>query len=228
MGVKSANIQAENSLVTSIYTAFLKFCIVLLGDYMTIHHTKAQIRSFCLTQRHNLTQQIITQASQKIVATLHNLQAYQTAQHIAWYIPVSGEIDLSTLWKLALKENKCCYFPAVQPEHTLIFLPYTHDTVLLANRYHILEPKITKQSARSPQNLDMIILPIVAFDAQCTRLGMGKGYYDKTLARQTNALLVGVAYEWQKQPELPSEPWDIQLDMIITEKQVYLPFTDAF
>lgn len=188
---------------------------------MTIHRTKAQIRSFCLTQRHNLKQQIISQASQKIVATLHDLRAYQTAQHIALYLPISGEIDLSALWKLALEENKYCYFPVVQPEHTLIFIPYTHDTILLPNHYRILEPQIVKNSTRSPQNLDLIILPIVAFDARCTRLGMGKGYYDKTLAQQSNALLVGVAYEWQKQPELPTEPWDIQLDMIITEKRIY-------
>lgn len=188
---------------------------------MTIHRTKAQIRSFCLTQRHNLSPQIISQASQKIVTTLHGLQAYQTAQHIACYFPVAGEIDLSALWKRALEENKYCYFPVVQPEHTLIFLPYTHHTALLPNRYHILEPHITKKSARSPQNLDLIILPIVAFDDRCTRLGMGKGYYDKTLAQQSNALLVGVAYEWQKQPELPTELWDIQMDMIITEKRVY-------
>ncbi len=188
---------------------------------MTIHHTKTQIRSIYLAQRRNLTQQIITQASQKITDIMRSTQAYQAAQHIAWYLPVQGEIDLSALWQAALEENKHCYFPVVQPDHTLIFLPYTRDTALLPNRYQILEPDIAPQYARAPQDLDMIVIPIVAFDAQCRRLGMGKGYYDKTLMHHTDALLMGVAYDWQKQLELPNEPWDIQLDMIITETQIY-------
>lgn len=187
---------------------------------MTIHPTKSQIRSICLTQRQHLTPATIAQASQKIIQKLQAMACYQTANHIAWYFPVKGEIDLSTLWQRALEAHKHCYFPSVQRDH-LLFLPYTQKTVLLPNQYQILEPKITPQHARDPQDLDLIILPIVAFDSHCNRLGMGKGYYDKTCAHTHHPLLIGVAYEWQKQADLPTEPWDRRLDMIITEACIY-------
>lgn len=188
---------------------------------MMVHLTKAQIRQICLAQRHSLAQEFITETSKKIIHTIRDIPAYRLAQHIAWYMPIQGEVDLSSLWAMALADQKSCYFPAIRPDDTLIFLPSDAQTELLLNRYQILEPLVEIQFAKTPQELDIIFLPVVAFDEDCTRLGMGKGFYDKTLAARADTCLIGVAYEWQKQPNIPKDSWDIPVDMIITEERVY-------
>ena len=74
------------------------------------------------------------------------------------------------------------------------------------------------------RRLDVMLLPLVGFDSEGRRLGMGGGYYDATLAylrsrrRWRKPLLVGVAYACQQLKEVPAEPWDVRLDMILTEK----------
>ena len=188
---------------------------------MTIHLTKTHIRQVCLSKRKQLPQQFVSQASQRIIDTIQDIQAYQAAKHIAWYHPSRGEVDLSSLWQSALTNNKYCYFPALRPDNTLLFLPYAGNTELFLNRYQIAEPLMEAHKAIPPQNLDILFLPIVAFDAEKNRLGMGKGYYDKTLENHPGPLLIGVAYEWQKQPNLPCDSWDIPLSMIITEERTY-------
>lgn len=188
---------------------------------MTIHLTKSQIRQVCLCRRKHLGKTYVSQASQKIIDTLRQMPAYQAANHIAWYFPTNGEVDLSALWSYALATNKSCYFPAIQTDQTLLFLPYTRDTELVFNRYHTAEPNVAACHAKPPQDLDIIFLPVVAFDVNRKRLGMGKGYYDKTLAPHKSPLLIGVAYEWQRQPNLPIDPWDIPLTTIVTEETVY-------
>ena len=186
---------------------------------MTIHLTKAQIRQVCLTKRKQLSPDFVNHASQKIIETLLLLPAYLAANHIAWYHPTRGEVDLSPLWRHALHQNKSCYFPAIQPNGTLVFLPYELDTPWILNRYQIAEPQTEPLTVMPP--IDLLFLPVVAFDAQKQRLGMGKGYFDKTLIHHPNALFIGVAYEWQKQPSLPSDPWDVPMSMIVTEKKIY-------
>ena len=182
--------------------------------------TKAQIRQTCLAQRKNLDPHYITHASQKIADSIQNLCIYQEAHDLAWYFPVNGEIDLSILWEKALEKSKHCYFPAIQSDNSLCFIPYTAQTNLKLNRYNILEPYSENLAPPLPK-LDIIFLPVVAFDQQCRRLGMGKGYYDKTLIRYPATQFIGVAYEWQKQAHIPSDIWDIPLDMIVTEEKIY-------
>jgi 5-formyltetrahydrofolate cyclo-ligase len=75
--------------------------------------------------------------------------------------------------------------------------------------------------------LDVILMPLVAFDGQGNRLGMGAGYYDRTLAflrhrrHWRKPRIIGLAYEFQRMPALPAEPWDVPLDGIITEAGFY-------
>jgi 5-formyltetrahydrofolate cyclo-ligase len=107
----------------------------------------------------------------------------------------------------------------------LVFSQYNPDTVLIPNRFGIPEPV-----AAAPQcaisDLDIIFIPLVAFDEEGHRLGMGAGYYDKTLAglreQKTRPLLVGLAYELQKANHIPQDAWDISLDMVVTARAVQL------
>lgn len=187
---------------------------------MSIDLTKSQIRQACLQQRAQLSPDFVYQASQIIIATVQKLPAYQQANHIAWYHPIRGEIDMSGLWQQALIQGKHCYLPVIQPNRRMQFVPFTADTPWVLNHYHIPEPDSDPTLPSDPA-LDIIFVPMVAFDAQHHRLGMGQGYYDRSLAQYPKSLFIGLAYEWQKQPTIPHDSWDISIDLIITEQQHY-------
>jgi 5-formyltetrahydrofolate cyclo-ligase len=91
---------------------------------------------------------------------------------------------------------------------------------LITNRYGILEPAAGAPFV-APLALDLLLMPLVAFDEGGARLGMGAGFYDRYLSRipqRLRPLLVGVAHEVQRSPqELPAAPWDVPLDGVITE-----------
>lgn len=132
-----------------------------------------------------------------------------------------GEVSLDLLWQSAPLQGKFCYFPAITQEKTLLFLPATPKTPFENNRYGIAEPAVSKDQARAIEELDLIIMPLVAFDDKGTRLGMGAGYYDKTLANHKKALLIGVAYEFQHTLYIEPQPWDVKLDAVVTQNQIY-------
>jgi 5-formyltetrahydrofolate cyclo-ligase len=182
---------------------------------------KAHIRKQCLKQRRSLTKQVQLNASKTLCARIEALPIYQNAMHIALYQAIGGEISLTPLWHSAIAAGKICYMPVVMPENkTLLFLPSTPETPQKPNAFQILEPDISHARAIPLQQLDLIILPLVAFDKKGTRLGRGAGFYDKTLQHQKPACLLGAAYGFQ-QHALTPDSWDIPLDIIITEENTY-------
>ena len=154
---------------------------------------------------------------------------FQTSHRIAFYLPNDGEIDLQPLIEYAWQVNKQCFLPVIGPRNSrrLWFLPYTADIPLQVNRFGIPEP-IHHRGERQfkPHALDLILLPLVAFDKNGHRLGMGGGFYDRTLAFLAHRRLwrkphlLGTAYQFQQLKALPTQPWDIPLDGIATEQGV--------
>ncbi len=159
--------------------------------------------------------------STKICARIRALDQYRYAKRIALYRAVNGEIDLNDIWQSAPMQGKYCYFPVLNDDKTLIFLPATPATPFHENRFGIGEPAVARELAASPDELDIILLPLIAFDEKGTRLGSGEGYYDRTLANHKNTLLIGVAYEFQRQSFIEAQPWDIPMTAIITERNAY-------
>lgn len=134
------------------------------------------------------------------------------AQHIALYLGVPEELDTGPL-VVALRGARL-YMPRVGRDGALRFTRLAPP--LLRNRYGIREP-----AARSrPPRLDVIVLPLVGFDAQGRRLGMGGGYYDRLLARARafrRPLRVGLAFAAQEVAALPAGAHDVRLDAVVTE-----------
>ncbi|CAM2930909.1 5-formyltetrahydrofolate cyclo-ligase [Legionella worsleiensis] len=161
------------------------------------------------------------QSSNQICNRIKALNEYRKAKSIALYFAVNGEIDLSNLWQNAPLHGKFCHFPALNKNSTLSFLPATPNTPFKNNQYGIPEPEVNHDLAIPIEQLDLIIMPLVAFDSRCTRLGMGAGYYDRTLENKKNGLFLGVAYQFQKVDFLIPEPWDIPLDAVVTPKAIY-------
>ena len=152
---------------------------------------------------------------------------FQTSQRIAFYLPNDGEIDLQPLIEYAWQVNKQCFLPVIGPRNSrrLWFLPYKPETPLQQNRFGIPEPLHHRGKRQfKPHALDMILLPLVAFDKNGHRLGMGGGFYDRTLAFLGHRgiwhkpHLLGTAYQFQQFKNLPNQPWDIPLDAIVTEQ----------
>jgi 5-formyltetrahydrofolate cyclo-ligase len=186
---------------------------------MSNNPSKQTIRQTCLTRRKALSIDDVQNASQSIISALMGLEVYKTARHISLYYPYRGEIDVALM--LSRMRDKIPYFPVIQPDFTLLFLPVDEQTAFEPNRYGILEPVVDLSLAISPNQLDLIILPVVAFDSACHRIGMGAGYYDRTLSAAYHPTLLGVAYDFQEQAEIISEPFDIQLDGILTETRLF-------
>lgn len=187
---------------------------------MTNQYKKA-IRNTLKQVRANTSAHFRSVSSHQICNKIKSLEPYRKAKHIALYFAINGEIDLATLWKTAPLHGKHCYFPLVNEDLTLSFLPATPATRFITNRFGIQEPDVGLDMAIDPEDLDLIIMPMVGFDIQCMRLGMGSGSYDRTLANKTKATLFGVAYQFQRIDFINPQSWDVPLDAVITEKAIY-------
>lgn len=179
------------------------------------------LRISSLQIRANITSSYQYQASQQICQQIGNTTVYRQAKHIALYQAFNQEIDLSDIWRKAPLQGKYCYFPAITEQGDLVFLPATPKTIFVKNKYGIAEPMVARQEAIAPEKLDIIFMPLVGFDIFGTRLGMGKGYYDKSLSAVKTGLKIGLAYELQKMDYIPPDAWDIPLDIVITESEIY-------
>jgi len=192
--------------------------------------TKA-LRARIRQQRRTLSDTEREHAAFLLCERIASSRIFQHSKHIAFYLSNDGEIDLSLLIKHAWQQGKQVYLPVLAEPNTqkLWFIPYTPTTKLKNNRFGIAEPvQLPKTRLRKTLSLDLILMPLVAFDQQGNRVGMGGGFYDRSLAFLKNRQhwlkpnLLGVAYELQKQEQLEINPWDVPLQAIATEKKLYL------
>lgn len=156
-------------------------------------------------------------ATRAIVAQLRRLPAFRAARSIALYWPADGEPDLRGLAPAARARGKRLYLPVVGHGGVMSFVPWDERASLRRNRYGIPEPIGRRRLPAT--RLDLVILPLVAFDARCHRLGMGGGYYDRALQRRgRRPVLIGAAFALQEVPAVPQQPWDVPLDLVVTER----------
>lgn len=182
---------------------------------------KVALRATIKQTRSRLSTTYQSTSSKQICNRIRKLEEYRHAKRIALYFAINGEVNLTTLWNNAPMQGKYCYFPTLNEESTLSFLPATPKTPFKKNRYGIPEPDVSIDQAIPIEELDLIIMPLVAFDSCCTRLGMGAGYYDRTLEHKTSNFLLGAAYQFQKVDFLPPQPWDVPMNAVITQKAEY-------
>ncbi len=154
---------------------------------------------------------------------------FRRSRHIALYFSNDGEVDLHALATRAHRMGKRCYLPVLSPlfHNRLWFAPYRPDTTLALNRFGIPEPELTYPAMRRAWTLDLVLAPLVAFDARGNRLGMGGGFYDRTFAylnrrrRWRKPHILGTAFEFQRIAALPCESWDVPMNGIVTETRFY-------
>ncbi len=157
-------------------------------------------------------------ADRALVRHLINLPAYRRARNLAVYWPADGEVDVRAIAEHAWSRGKHLYLPVVGQAGTMRFVRWQRSGKLRKNRYGIPEP--VGAGRRAPVGeLDLVVMPLVAFDGRGNRLGMGGGYYDRALGMtRRRPLLVGAGFSFQRAPSIPAQPWDVPLDVVITER----------
>lgn len=158
-------------------------------------------------------------AANAAASILKSQPAFKQSRKVACYLPFKGEFDTLPIIQHIWRRNGECYLP-VLASGALKFFSYIKGDELRENHYGILEPAGTNEM--TPEMLDMVLLPLLAFDSNGCRLGTGGGFYDKTFnfildKPERRPLLVGVGFAAQEAQSLPSEPWDIKLDAVVTE-----------
>ncbi len=151
---------------------------------------------------------------------------FRRARHIALYLPSDGEIDPRPLLHEAQKRGKATYLPVLErwPRTSMRFQRVKPGEPMQRNRFRIEEPARRRARQRAPWALDLIMLPLVGFDAHGGRLGMGGGFYDRRLAylrlRKSwkKPTLLGLAHSCQQVDRLPLSNWDISLTAAVTER----------
>ncbi|HAT25698.1 MAG TPA: 5-formyltetrahydrofolate cyclo-ligase [Gammaproteobacteria bacterium] len=197
---------------------------------MTDDNRKA-LRASLRQSRQQLSPEKRHIAARSLLDLIGHQDFFRVAQRIAFYQVIDGEIDPQLLLDLALSEGKACFLPVLSRENPefVSFAAYDADTPLVENQWGIAEP--SPETIVSPTNFDVVFVPLVGFNEQCFRMGMGKGFYDRTFSfkifnRCSRPLLVGLAHESQLVKEaFPVESWDVRLDAIATDKKIYRPDT---
>jgi len=163
-------------------------------------------------------------AAESLARQAAGLATWRRSRRVGLYLANDGEIDPAAIARRAWQQGKRCYLPVVLDEGGMAFRLWRQEQFLQANRYGIPEPR--PGTATCPvRALDILFVPLVAFDRRGNRLGMGGGYYDRLLAfraRQPWArpLLAGLAYDFQQAGDLAPNPWDIPLDVIVTNSGI--------
>ncbi len=195
---------------------------------LTVATTSASVRKHKRQQRRNLSPVQQDQHAIQIAANITRLSEYKRSKHIACYLANDGEIIPDNIIEHGWKRNKTVYLPVLSPvQNRLYFAPYTKTCHLITNRFNIIEPDVSPSQWRQAWQLDLLLLPLVAFDEAGNRIGMGGGFYDRTLAYRNRMHtwkkphLIGLAHELQKSTQLLHQHWDIPLDMIATEERIY-------
>lgn len=185
----------------------------------TQHTLRNQLRQQIRKTRANLTALQQQQAEDSITQQALALIEARNAQHIALYVSFDGEISTEKLIKTLWAQDKHVYLPVLHPfnPNHLLFLRYLPDTPMLKNKFGIWEPKLNVQNVLPLDELDILFTPLVAFDKQGNRLGMGGGFYDRTLQnwRNSSFIPVGLAHQCQQVEQLPTEVWDVPLHQIL-------------
>ncbi|RQO54302.1 5-formyltetrahydrofolate cyclo-ligase [Pseudomonas sp. KBW05] len=195
--------------------------------------SRPQLRRMLRKARRALTPSEQRKAALGLYRQLAQQPLFRRAKHISLYLPTDGEIDPRLLLRAAQRRGKATYLPVLSawPRTKMVFQRVRPGEKLRPNRFRILEPRVNIGQQRNIWALDLVLLPLVGFDDVGGRLGMGGGFYDRSLAYLARRkswrkpTLLGLAHECQKVERLAQASWDVPLAGTVTDKQWYIAQT---
>lgn len=183
---------------------------------MELCESKQVLRKEIAALKHIYTKENLQKRSEDIMCFLEKTSLFQEAQCIALYNAIPGEVQTASFIHKWYKQKRIL-LPVVIGRN-LKLLPYKGEASLKAGAFGIMEP--TDDGTVIPDDdIDMIVVPGIAFDRNRNRLGRGKGYYDRLLS-DLKASAVGLCFDFQLKDQIPVEPFDKKVDLVITEKEV--------
>jgi len=187
---------------------------------------KDTLRKNMLHQRKNMDMQKVNTWSTKITETIIKLPRFINSKNIMLYLSFNKEVNTFPLAAWCLDNGKSVIAPyCIQSTKQIIPFKINNLTNdLTKSTFGIMEPKHNLLEKANIEDIDLIIVPGVAFDEHCNRIGFGAGYYDRFLPRKTkNTPTIGIAYDYQLINTIPQGVYDVPLDFIITEKRIVYP-----
>jgi len=184
---------------------------------------RAELRAEMRARRAGLDEDDQAAASMAVLARIARLAVVRGARVVSGYRAVRGELDVDAVLFLLAEKGITVTTPRVRGEH-LEFVVTSENTPVATGPFGISEPAGGEIVAVTSH--DVMLIPLVAFDANGRRLGQGGGYYDRALGPVRGLqlgdrpALVGVAHSFQQVVEVPSESWDVPLDAVVTEEGV--------
>ena len=198
----------------------------VVGAFFMKSQSPQSLRRAIREERRTLSAGDHRSYSEQICQHIARSPQFRRARRIALYLPNDGEIDLRPLISEAWLRNKRCYLPVLMPfhENRLWFAPLERAERMVLNRFGISEPDRNWYQMVKLWSIDLLLMPLVAFDEGGNRMGMGGGFYDRSFAylRQRRQWrkphLLGTGFELQRVDRLPHQPWDIPLHSVVTER----------
>jgi 5-formyltetrahydrofolate cyclo-ligase len=191
---------------------------------------KSDLRQNLRARRRALSADEQHQAARRLAVNLTGTRLFLTSRRVACYLPNDGEIDSAPVIEHIRRLRKILYLPVLSrlSHDRLWFAEAGPKTKLAPNRFGIPEPVVKSRDLVRAQELDLILMPLVGFDDKGNRLGMGGGFYDRSLEflchrnHWHKPHLLGIAYDFQRINGLAADPWDVPLQGVITDQAVYL------
>jgi 5-formyltetrahydrofolate cyclo-ligase len=181
---------------------------------------KRALRARMLAERARLPLHERAVASKAIAERLGSLPAWRSASTVALYASMGAEVETADLARRAVLEGKRVVWPRLATREPAMEFAECAAADLAAGATRALEPPATAPVVPG-REVDLVAVPGIAFDTRGGRLGRGRGHYDATLARlPRSAFRVGLAFESQIVPAVPTEPHDERLDALVTETRV--------
>jgi len=181
---------------------------------------KSNLRKTILEKRNLLSPEEITSKSLEIKQRLFNLKKFNEVTIISFYVSFRSEVETHEMIKEALEIDKRVVVPLVKKEKELSLSELKNFDELEMGKFGILEPKAEYRREINVEEVELMIVPGVAFDEKGNRIGYGGGYYDNLLVRMKKIPFIGLAYELQIVQEIPKEESDIPVHKIITEDRI--------
>lgn len=187
------------------------------GLFMQISQQRQQLRKIMRSTRSALSEYQQHLAAQDIIFPAQQLIDHYQVTHIAFYLPFNGEISPLALIETLRTQGKQIYLPVLHPfsANQLLFLRFDDEHALERNAFGIWQPVLDVRNVLPITALEMIFVPLVACDRAGNRLGMGGGFYDRTLAQSPHLISVGLAHRCQQVEQLPLESWDMPLTHLL-------------
>ena len=185
------------------------------GPRNPVLEEKNRLRRNLLGKRRNLPRSLRREKSALILRVLLSEKAFSDASSVALYFPVNGEVDTRGIFEKCVDLEKKVFFPKTLGSG-LVFLRTRNFEELTPGAFAIPEPPADAECARGGE-LDLVVVPGVAFDFSGNRIGYGKGFYDRFLKDIPRQARFGLSYRFQVLESIPSDETDVKMGRVITE-----------